>query len=134
MRINSKYTKNSSPTSHHHISATNPLRHPDPNLSDPLSPGLPASTSPSPAKRGLSPESRRLHCRSAVAGSDNFRVVYAQCSMSVSTKALCALVTKTLVVQLLGFLEPEVGGANMRGGEDVGYKCVRSVLLCDCFG
>jgi hypothetical protein len=31
--------------------------------------------------------------------------------MSVSTKALCALVTKTLVVQLLGFLEPEVGGA-----------------------
>jgi hypothetical protein len=31
--------------------------------------------------------------------------------MSVSTKALCALVTKTMVVQLLGFLEPEVGGA-----------------------
>jgi hypothetical protein len=50
--------------------------------------------------------------------------------MSVSTKALCALVTKTLVVQLLGFLEPEVGGASMRGGEDVGVQRCEGVCFC----
>ena len=50
----------------------------------------------------------RLHC-STVLGrcSDNVRVVYALCSLSDSTKALCALVTK-----MLGMCcwEPGAGG------------------------
>jgi len=50
------------------------------------------------------------------------RVVYAQCSMSVSTKVLCALVTKTLVVRCRDFWSRRSGVRDTWMVKTVGTK------------
>ena len=110
--IKPMYTKKLLPTSHQHIFTKNPLRHADSISSDPQSPGFSASTSPSPAKRGLSP---RLHCLQHGRRSAIVRVVYAQCSMSVSTQGLVSLGHQDAGGALLGFWEPGVLGVRWAG-------------------
>jgi len=57
-------------------------------------------------------------------------VVYAQCSMSVSTQGLVSLGHQDAGGALLGFWELGVSGVRWAGWcEDGGYKGGRSVLL-----
>lgn len=107
--VNSMYTKNSSQTRINTF-----LRHFAPprglNFSDPQSPEISASTPPSPAKRGLSP---RLHCLQHGRRSAIVRVVYAQCSMSVSIQGLVSLGHQDAGGALLGFWEPGCRGCDV---------------------